>query len=119
MLPLAPNQEVACLLTNTTNVLSSVYSNVYYPTYSNGLKEIGGYLGCSWSVQSNFGAESVVWRKWWEVTLDGVTKETLILYNLDDCRALKIIVSHLRLLSGKEGAEALGRLGDDAVALAE
>ena len=31
------------------NTLSIIYAHFYFPTYSNGLKEVGGCLGCSWS----------------------------------------------------------------------
>ena len=31
-----------------TNVLSEVYSKIYFPTYSNSLKDIAGYLGYDW-----------------------------------------------------------------------
>ena len=32
-----------------TNLLSFIYAQIYFPTYSNGLKEISGYLGFRWS----------------------------------------------------------------------
>jgi len=42
----APVDRVLKALVNT---LSLVYSHVYFPTYSNGLKDVGACLGCSWS----------------------------------------------------------------------
>ena len=33
------------LLDRSCNVLSLIYSNIYFPTYSNSLKDIGNYLG--------------------------------------------------------------------------
>lgn len=119
MLPLAPSQEVADVLAvRSTNVLGCVYASVYYPTYSNSLKDIGGYLGSSWTVPPSFGAESIVWRKWWEGTREASIKESLLRYNLDDCRALQIIVLHLRSLFGKSPTEALAS-EEDAIALAD
>ena len=34
---------------NSLNVLSLLRSNIYLPTYSNGLKEVGASLGCTWA----------------------------------------------------------------------
>ena len=34
-------------IAGSLNVLSLLRSNIYFPTYSNGLKEIGAYLGCA------------------------------------------------------------------------
>ena len=45
------------------NVLSVIYGHVYFPTYSNGLKDIGRCLGCSWSEPDASGIQSIVWRK--------------------------------------------------------
>ena len=50
------------------NTLSLIYSHVYFPTYSNGLKDVGGCLGCSWTEPDASGIQSIVWRKRWEVT---------------------------------------------------
>jgi predicted RecB family nuclease len=50
------------------NVLSTVFAHVYFPTYSNGLKEIGSYLGARWSDNLASGIESIAWRIRWEAT---------------------------------------------------
>ena len=33
--------KIDAILQRTTNVLSVVYSHIYFPTYSNGLKDLG------------------------------------------------------------------------------
>src|SRR5262249_47676529 len=40
---------IETMMACSVNVLSLVHSHVYFPTFSNGLKEVGGYLGCRWT----------------------------------------------------------------------
>jgi predicted RecB family nuclease len=77
------------VLNSLVNTLSLVYSHVYFPTYSNGLKEVGAYLGCLWTKPDASGAKSLVWRMRWETTHAEEWRETLIVYNLEDCLALR------------------------------
>jgi predicted RecB family nuclease len=77
------------LLNSLVNVLSLVYTHFYFPTYSNGLKEVGACLGCSWSVPDASGTLSIVWRARWEATRDERWKQESVTYNLEDCAALK------------------------------
>jgi len=79
----------------SVNVLNLIYSNIYFPTYSNELKEIGNYLGCYWSASKPSGIQSIVWRKKWECSNDTKLKDTLITYNYEDCVALKTITDFL------------------------
>jgi len=72
-------------LDHSVNVLSAIYGSVYFPVYSNGLKEIGAFLGCSWSGPRPSGLQSLAWRKNWEQTSNASIKQKLILYNQDDC----------------------------------
>jgi predicted RecB family nuclease len=82
----APVDRVLKALVNT---LSLIYSHIYFPTYSNGLKDIGGLLGCSWTEPDASGIQSVVWRRRWEDTKDEEWKQRLTTYNLEDCATLK------------------------------
>jgi predicted RecB family nuclease len=77
------------VLKSLVNVLSLVYAHFYFPTYSNGLKEVGARLGCSWSDLDASGLQSLVWRMRWETTSDDKWKQRLLAYNLEDCAALK------------------------------
>jgi predicted RecB family nuclease len=86
----APEKEpVDRLLDALVNALSVVYGHFYFPCYSNGLKDVGAYLGCSWSEPDASGIQSVVWRRRWEATRDEGWKRRLLTYNLEDCLALK------------------------------
>ena len=96
LLKLNPSTEIENLILNKSiNVLNLIYSNIYFPTYSNELKEIGNYLGCSWSASNSSGIQSIVWRKKWERSKDTKLKDTLIKYNYEDCVALKKITDFI------------------------
>ena len=76
-------------LEKTVNVLSALHASVYFPTFSNGLKEIGRHLGCSWSAEEASGLQSLAWRSRWEQSRDQGWKDRLITYNAEDCAALR------------------------------
>jgi hypothetical protein len=86
------------ILSNATNVLSLVYANVYFPTYSNELKEIGRYLGCEWTSPDAKGHHTILWRAEWEISHDPIMKDCLITYNREDCLALRKITEFLLAL---------------------
>ena len=50
------------------NLVSVIFAKVYYPTYSNGLKEIAHSLGFQWNNAGASGLTSIVWRHQWEET---------------------------------------------------
>src|ERR1019366_6536225 len=62
------------------NILSQIYSHIYFPVYSNGLKEIGSYLDCSWTDSASCGIQSIVWRKRWETNHAEEWKQKLLIY---------------------------------------
>jgi predicted RecB family nuclease len=64
-----------------TNVLSIVYAHVYFPAYSNGLRDVGACLGCSWTEPDASGIQSIVGRKRWETTGGEEWKRRLTTYN--------------------------------------
>jgi predicted RecB family nuclease len=91
-----PTEKVKNLLMKkSTNILSVIYSNLYFPTYSNDLKEIGRFLGCTWSAPFASGIQSIVWRKKWERSKGTKLKDTLIRYNYEDCVALKTLTEFI------------------------
>jgi predicted RecB family nuclease len=88
-------RDVDAVLAALTNVLTIIYPHFYFPTYSNGLKEVAGCLGGRWTDPDASGVESVVWRKNWERTGDASWKDRLIQYNLEDCDALHRVCAFL------------------------
>jgi hypothetical protein len=75
------------LIATSINLLSLTYAHVYFPTYSNGLKDIAGYLGFRWTHANASGLHALMWRSEWEVSGDPTVKQTLITYNAEDCEA--------------------------------
>jgi predicted RecB family nuclease len=63
-------------------------SDLYPPTYTNGLKDIAQYIGFTWSDKSASGLQSVIWRRKRELTKDERFKDKLIEYNRNDREAL-------------------------------
>jgi predicted RecB family nuclease len=78
------------------NVLSLIYANIYFPTYTNGLKDIGRYLGQNWTEQNATGLESLVWRNNWKMTGEKHLKNKLVTYNMEDCLVLHAVTKALR-----------------------
>jgi hypothetical protein len=101
-------KRIDAVLAALTNVLTVIYPHFYFPTYSNGLKEVAGHLGCRWTEPDASGIESVVWRKNWERTGDASWKAKLIQYNFEDCEALRTVCA---FLSEAPNGGAEGRTG--------
>jgi predicted RecB family nuclease len=73
------------------NISNSIFGKIYFPVYSNRLKELGNYIGAAWTSINASGIQSLVWRHLWEDTQDENFKQVLITYNLEDCHALKLL----------------------------
>ncbi len=82
-------------LAKSTNILSIVSSHVYFPTTSNSLKEVAGFLGYRWASAEASGLESIVWREQWEDTHEQALKARLLQYNRDDCMALRAVTEFI------------------------
>jgi predicted RecB family nuclease len=81
------------------NVNTCIYGKIYFPVYSNGLKDICNYLGLSWSSPNATGLQSIVWRHEYDQSKDDSYRELLQTYNLEDCLNLKGLTEHLRLIA--------------------
>ncbi len=82
------DELLAKILKNSVNILSFFTSDLYPPTFTNGLKDIAQYIGFNWSDENASGLESFIWRQKWELSNDEQFKGKLIEYNLNDCDAL-------------------------------
>jgi predicted RecB family nuclease len=93
----APCEGSAAAMTieNAMNLLSFVYAQIYFPTFSNGLKEIAKHLGFQRSDSPASGLEAIVWRHRWETSNDPAVKQALLDYNRQDCEALELVASRL------------------------
>ena len=98
------------LISSSTNLLSFTYAQIYFPTYSNRLKEIANYLGFAWSEPDASGLRSVAWRSEWEATRNPIIRQRLLTYNADDCEALQRVANLIAdICSGTPSAEAEAR----------
>jgi predicted RecB family nuclease len=83
---------------NAVNLLSQFLGEIYFPTFSNGLKDIGTWLGFAWSDKMLVGLDSISRRHDWERSRDASIKERLIRYNIEDCRAAEVVNAALQQL---------------------
>jgi len=93
--------DVETYLRRMVNLSEEVFGRVYFPVRSNGLKDIGAFLGASWDEPEASGLQSLVWRHQWEGTHDPSLREKLRRYNQDDCRALVLLWDELARLGGR------------------
>ena len=83
------------LLNRLLNVNKFIYGKVYFPIYSNRLKEIGHFIGATWTSLNASGLQSLVWRHHWDKTNNTEYKDILLTYNQEDCQALKLLTDEL------------------------
>jgi predicted RecB family nuclease len=109
---LAPDdvEFVRRLIETSVNLLGSIYGKIYFPTFSNGLKEVGRYLGFEWSWPLGSGAAAPLLRRGWELGADDGLKRELIGYNMDDCRAAVTVADALVRICGG-GTSGLNEVG--------
>jgi RNase_H superfamily len=98
------SQLVDKVLHALVNVLALLYSQVYFPTYSNGLKDIGRYIGATWTDSEASGLQSIAWRIQWERDQGEAWKQKLITYNLEDCRGLQRVTEVLAAIVTRANA---------------
>jgi predicted RecB family nuclease len=84
------------ILGSSINVLTILHRYCYFPTYSNRLKDIAGFLGYNFNNSVQSGIRSIIFRERWEETADHVLKDELISYNKQDCQALKTVYEFVR-----------------------
>lgn len=66
------------------------------------LKEIGQFIGASWSSHDSSGLQSLVWRHYWEDRPKSEYKQKLLIYNHEDCKALKLLVDFLSVIKERD-----------------
>ena len=84
------------------NVLGAIRTNVYFPAYSNGLKDIASFLGVTWTGKVTSGIDCIAARMRWEESKDSVIKEEIVDYNRQDCLAVQRVADFLLSLGSPE-----------------
>jgi predicted RecB family nuclease len=72
------NIDCGSIINRLVNINTYIYGKVYFPVYSNGLKDIGRFIGASWTTPITSGLQSLVWRHYWEETQENRYKEELL-----------------------------------------
>jgi predicted RecB family nuclease len=84
------------------NVLGAIRTNVYFPVYSNSLKDIGVCLGTSWTGKVTSAIDCFAARMRWEESKASVIKDEILDYNRQDCLALQRVANFLLSLGSTE-----------------
>ncbi len=98
------------IVDGSLNLLAVMYARIYFPTYSNGLKEIARWLGFVWTWQQASGSAAIILRRCWELTSDDGLRRKLIAYNIEDCRAAAVVAEALAHICGNGGASGTVKL---------
>jgi predicted RecB family nuclease len=77
------------LISSSLNLLSFTYAQIYFPTYSNSLKDVARFLGFEWSERDPSGLRALMRRSEWELSRDSEIKRKLMIYNAEDCAAVQ------------------------------
>jgi predicted RecB family nuclease len=107
-------RQIDRAIDSSVNLLSVIYSHIYFPTYSNGLKDVAACLGFRWGAPDASGRQSIVWRARWDATRDDKWKQLLIDYNLDDCRALKLVTEKIYAIAAHSESDTVATPRDRA-----
>ncbi len=108
-------ERIDQVLDRTTNILPTIYSSLYLPVFSNGLKEIASHLGFRWTEPDASGLQCIVWRTTWEATRDEKLRRKIEVYNLEDCAALRTVAQFIRWVGARSKREDGARQEDEAL----
>ena len=86
---------VAKAVESPVNLVSVLFAQIYFPTFSNGIKEIAGYLGFTWTDPTASGVQTIAWRREWETAKTPSLKAAILTYNAQDCEALELLAGKL------------------------
>ncbi len=100
------NSSVAKAIKSIVNLPSVIFAQIYFPTCSNGLKEIGHFLGYKRRHESATGLQTMVWRAEWQANRVDAFKSNLIQYNQDDCIVLEHVSEFIRRLTFYDSTNA-------------
>ena len=70
-----------------------------WPTKDYSLKTLAKHLGFAWRDTHPSGAASIEWFDRWVTTRDTATRQRVIDYNEDDCRATRVLLDGIRRMA--------------------
>ncbi len=95
-----------------TNLASFLFAQLYFPTATNSLKEIAGWLGSTWPCEPMSGLHSIKCRQDWEISRSEIYERLLVEYNVSDCAAVERLVTELRRLLSTQNGDLDSSNGD-------
>jgi predicted RecB family nuclease len=98
------------IIAGSLNLLAIIYGKIYFPTYSNGLKEIARWLGFEWKWPQASGGGALLLRRCWELTSDSELQRRLISYNIEDCQAAQLAAQGIAVICGNGEQDGAPRL---------
>ena len=107
--------SAAKAINSSINLVSFLYAQTYFPTYSNGLKEIAAYFGFKWSEPHPSGTLAIEWRQNWEQSKRDAYKAKLVSYNAEDCEALALVTRTVRRFVLHEAQATQGAVGEPQI----
>jgi predicted RecB family nuclease len=87
--------DVESLTKHMINIHKQIFGRLYFPVFSNRLKDVAGFCGAKWTEGNSSGLQSIVWRLMWETTHQDQYEDMLLTYNREDCEALKLLSDKL------------------------
>ncbi|MDJ0703057.1 MAG: TM0106 family RecB-like putative nuclease [Leptolyngbyaceae cyanobacterium MO_188.B28] len=105
--------DIEKVIKHLININSYIYGKIYFPTFSNRLKEIGTLIGASWASPNSSGLQSLVWRYQWEENPHSTYKKNLLVYNNGDCNALKLLTNKIYEISSQDGLNSCIAFADE------
>ncbi len=106
-------------IAESVNILSILYGQIYFPLFSNGLKETAAFLGFNWTDTDCSGLLSIAWRQLWENTHDRFIKEKLIRYNAQDCEGLELLADTIRRIEKFNQVSPIDQHSDENIIRAD
>ena len=103
------------ILANAVNVLSAIHASVYFPTFSNGLKEIGRYLGCTWTERERLRVAEPGVAGTLGAGPGAVWKDKLLTYNAEDCAALRKVTEFVQAVGETARRRGEERMDNTAI----
>jgi predicted RecB family nuclease len=93
---------------SAVNVISLIFSHIYFPTFSNSLKDVAGWLGYRWSETNRTGLQTIVWREKCATSHGNTERMQLTRYNAEDCAALELVTNTILGLNRRQSFSETG-----------
>lgn len=101
------NRNIDTIIKRCVNLNGLIHGKIYFPVYSNSLKDIGAFLGVNWKKNVN-GLQSIAWRYYWEKG-HCEKKSQIIDYNKTDCLALIFLLDKLQMIVSLKGVKNISQ----------